>query len=63
MNSVCLKIAPKTPYTEEEVQFGFINFETNEEASKAYFEGKKNEKILNLIHPKHNKGIDFLFFA
>lgn len=65
ITSVCLQAAPQPPKyaPDEKIQFCFINFETNKQAQEAFYLGKKNNDVLSLIHPKHNKSIDFIYFA
>lgn len=57
-NNLPPKYAPS-----ETVQFCFINYETNAQAQEAFTQGKKDQEVLDIIHPLHSKHIDFIFFA
>lgn len=64
ITSIFIKDCPNgAPFTEDPLKFGFINFKNKDEASEAFFKGKKDPEIQALIHPNHNKSIDFLFYA
>lgn len=64
VTSIFIKDCPNgAPFTEDPLKFGFINFKNKEQCSDAFFKGKKDLEIQSLIHPNHNKKIDFLFYA
>lgn len=63
VTSVCVKDAP--PNTRQDspaLKFGFVNFKNAEDAQEAFVEGKKEPKVLSLIHEEKAKTA-FLFFA
>lgn len=68
VTSVCVKTHELGkhggPATNEKksLQFGFINFKRQEDATKAYKEGKKNPEVLALIDPSHYTNVDFIYY-
>lgn len=61
VTSVCIKNA-KTSISKD-LNFGFVNFSSVEEASKAYAEAKKDETLKNLIDSSHFPNIDYVYYA
>ena len=50
ITSVCLKKSKELPFLKEPLQFGFVNYKKKEDASEAFFNGKKDPEILALVH-------------
>lgn len=61
VTSVCIKSAKNA--ISKDLKFGFVNYSTAEEATKAYAESKKDEDLKELIDPSHFPNIDFVYYA
>lgn len=46
----------------ETMQFAYINYSKGDEANEAYLKGKKDPEILELLHPMHKDGLDFISY-
>ena len=61
VTSICIKDAKNQ--ISKDLKFGFVNYQTREQATKAYTEAKKDETLKELIDPTHFPNIDFIYYA
>ena len=61
VTSICLKSAQGA--ISKDLKFGFVNYSSAEEATKAYAEAKTDETLKELIDPSHFPNIDFVYYA
>lgn len=61
ITSVCLKSASKN--IAKNLQFGFVNYATAEEANAAYAQAKNDEEVKKLIDSSHFPNVDFIYYA
>ena len=64
ITSSCLKEAKQVVMNNSEpLKFGFINFSDEKEASDAFFKGKKDSDIKEMLHESHPATAEFLYYA
>lgn len=61
VTSICLKSAKNQ--ISKDLKFGFVNYQSREEATMAYTEAKKDEQLKELIDPSHFPNVDFIYYA
>ena len=61
VTSICLRSAKGA--ISKDLKFGFVNYSSAEEATKAYAEAKKDEGLKSLIDSSHFPNIDFIYYA
>ena len=61
ITSICLKSATKS--IAKNLQFGFVNYDSAEEANAAYAQAKTDEEVKKLIDSSHFPNVDFIYYA